>query len=131
MSEESVAESGPESVHVDASPAVRWRGLIDRQRSSGRTVSAFCRDNGITPSSLYAWRRRLAGGDGGTGAGKFVEVKPTMAGGRSGPVMDDDGPADASSSIELRLGGGRYLLLRRGFDRRLLLDLLDALETRP
>jgi hypothetical protein len=62
MSEESVAGSEPAFGHVGENPAARWRGLIDRQRSSGQAVSAFCREQGITPSSLYAWRRRLAGG---------------------------------------------------------------------
>ena len=134
MSEPAFAESKPESGHVDENPATRWRQIIERQRSSGQGVSAFCRDNGIKPSSFFAWRRRLAGGDTGTGVGKFIEVKTSAARGKPLPssVKDDDGlAADASSSIELRLVCGHRLLVRRGFDRQLLLDLLDVLETCP
>ena len=41
-----------------------WRGLIAAQGASGLSVSAFCRREGISPSSFYRWRRILAGLDG-------------------------------------------------------------------
>jgi len=134
MIQESVVEleSGSGSVDAVEDLAARWRQIIERQKSSGQTVSAFCRDGGIKPSSFFAWRRRLAGEV--PGARKFVEVTASAAsaGGKSSRRSgDDDGPADASSSIELCLGGGRRLRVRRGFDRELLLELLSVLESCP
>jgi antitoxin component of MazEF toxin-antitoxin module len=37
-------------------------------------------------------------------------------------------PATASSAIELRLSNGRCVLVRAGFERQTLLELLAALE---
>ena len=37
-----------------------WRDTISRQRSSGQSIAEFCRRQGISPPSFYAWRRRLA-----------------------------------------------------------------------
>lgn len=91
----------------------KWRGLVERQRSSGLSVAKFCARHGIAVPSLYAWRRRLAS------APVFVEAKLT-------------GKAEARSGgmIEVRLGGGRRLLVRReNFDRELLLEVVAALES--
>jgi hypothetical protein len=65
---------------------------------------------------MFAWRRRLAGG-----AAMFKSVKVIEE-----PVVHSSADA-GESSIELRLPGRRRLIVRRGFDRRLLLDLLDVL----
>jgi len=112
-----VLESGQRRVKKDA--ATRWRKLVDDQRASGLPVSTFCRERGIAQSSLFAWRRRLSRAQ----TRKFVEVKATA--GESTSSMADGGHG---GSVELSLGGDRRLILRRGFDRELLRDLLDALE---
>lgn len=36
-----------------------WRELVARQGQSGLSVAAFCQLEGISPCSLYAWRKRL------------------------------------------------------------------------
>lgn len=93
----------------------KWRELVERQRSSGLSVAAFCARHGIAVPSLYAWRRRLAA------APVFVEAKVA---GTSGP--------QSSGMIEVRLRGGRRLLVRReGFDRELLVEVVAALESLP
>ena len=91
----------------------KWRELVERQRSSGLSVAAFCARHGIAVPSLYAWRRRLAA------TPAFVEAK--VAGAPGTP---------ASGVVEVRLRGGRRLLVRReNFDRELLLDVVAALES--
>lgn len=103
--------------------STRWRKLLEDQRASGLPISAFCRERGIAASSLFAWRRRLA-----DGASMFKPVKmvvtpgPTVRGGGAG-----DGGGDAA--IELYLPGERRLIVRRGFDRQLLLDVIHAMES--
>jgi len=37
----------------------QWADWIDRQASSGLTVSDFCQQHSLGPASFYAWRRRL------------------------------------------------------------------------
>jgi len=89
--------------------------LVERQRSSGLSVPAFCARYGIAAPSLYAWRRRLAA------APAFVEAKVAGVVG-----------TQASGVIEVRLRGGRRLLVRReGFDRELLVEVVAALESFP
>jgi transposase-like protein len=99
-------------MNIPESPArQKWREIIRRQQSSGLGVAEFCRDNMIPPSSFFGWRRKL----GHAQAAAFVEatVAPRPAG------------------IEIRLRGGRRLLLRRGFDRELLAEAVAVLETIP
>jgi transposase-like protein len=137
-----------------AAAAARWRRLVEDHRVSGLPVSAFCRDRGISQSSLFAWRRRLAAAQrGGETAGKFLEVTSAAVAVESKPraaaaaadhaaADEDDASFVAESSVaaataisgeasfvELRLPGERRLIVRRGFDRQLLLDLVNVLES--
>lgn len=88
----------------------QWRKIFQEQRASGLAVAAFCRRAKLPPASFYTWRRKLRDAVG------FAEVKiaPEQAGETSG--------------IELRLPGQRCIVVRPGFDRQTLLDLLAALE---
>ena len=93
-----------------------WRRIVDGQRPSGLTVAAYCRDRGIKDSAFYAWKRRLRSSAKPHDLPKpaFVEVKP------SNP--------SATGAIEICLPGERRLLVRRGFDHGLLIDLVHTLE---
>ena len=94
-----------------------WRQLIDEQRSSGLTVAAYCRDRGIKDSAFYAWKRRLRSPakPNRSSAPAFVEVKPQKT--------------SVSEAIEICLHGERRLLVRSGFDRDLLIEVVRALES--
>lgn len=37
-----------------------WTELIARHKQSGKTVEAFCQENGVGSPAFYAWRKRLA-----------------------------------------------------------------------
>jgi transposase-like protein len=94
-----------------------WRRIIDGQQTSGLTVAAYCLERGITQGSFFLWKRRLRSPakSNRSSAPAFVEVKPTKT--------------SASEAIEICLSGGRRLLVRRGFDRDLLIELVRALES--
>jgi len=92
--------------------ADQWRRLIEQHERSGLTVTAFCERAGVSQASFYGWRRKLQ--DGVT----FAEVTLSTA-----------APSDGGG-IELRLPDRRCVVVRPGFDRRTLLDLLDTLESR-
>jgi hypothetical protein len=93
-----------------------WRQIIDGQRDSGLTVAAYCLERGITQGSFYTWKRRLRSPAKRNRLPKpaFVEVTP--------PRMRTTG------AIEICLRGERRLLVRRGFDHDLLIDLMRSLE---
>ncbi len=88
----------------------RWRRVVAQQQASGLSIAAFCRRAKVPPASFYFWRRKLRG------TVRFAEVQIAPE------------PAGETREIELRLPGQRCVVIRAGFDRQTLLDLLAALE---
>jgi hypothetical protein len=107
--------------------ATRWRKLIEQHRDSGLSVSVYCRERGISAASLFAWRRRLSRGAEHFKPVQFLTESKQRSADDADPVAIE---LPAASFIELCLQGQRRLIVRRGFDRGLLLALLDALESR-
>lgn len=90
----------------------KWSRIIEQQRASGLTVARFCAERRIPASSFFPWRKRL----GGTPTSPaFVEAK----------VRD---PTDGSGVV-IELPGGRRVIVSRGSDRDLLLEVIGALES--
>ena len=124
----------PEKKPTKEPAAARWRKLIEQQGDSGLGVSAYCRERGLSATSMFAWKRRLrpAGERPVVQMYKPVTVVPEALG-RS---TEQPEPSDLAP-IELRLCSGccggrspeRHLIVRRGFDRQLLIDLVQALES--
>jgi transposase-like protein len=79
------------------------------------SVAAFCRRAGVSPPSFYAWRTKLRKET------AFVEVKVAQEE-RSSVA------ASGASGIELQLPRRRCIVVRRGFDRQTLVELLGILE---
>ena len=101
--------------------SARWRKLLEDQRASGLPISAFCRERGIAAASLFAWRRRLTSGESMFKAVKIAAMPE--------PARRCGGDYGGEGVIELHLTGERRLMLRRGFDRDLLVDVIRALES--
>jgi transposase-like protein len=38
----------------------QWRSWLEEQPATGLSITAFCRDRGISQNSFYVWRRKLA-----------------------------------------------------------------------
>jgi hypothetical protein len=104
-----------------AEAEAKWRGLISEQEQSGKAVAEFCRERGIAASKLYSWKRRCVGEKAGSG---FVRL-------RAAPAVKTEPVATAGSGIEVRLVGGRSLVVESGFDASHLRALLAVLESRP
>lgn len=51
-----------------------WPGVLQAHADSGLSVTAFCRQQGISPSLLYRWRQRCQ--PGATTEKAFVELHP-------------------------------------------------------
>jgi transposase-like protein len=91
----------------------QWRQIISGHPASGLSIASYCRSQGISQPSFFAWRRRLAD-EGGVG---FVELTAKATEQGSG-----------CEGVEICLQGQRRLLVRRGFDRDLLIELVRVLE---
>jgi transposase-like protein len=98
--------------------ADQWQQVISEHATSGLSIAAYCRSWGISQPSFFVWRRRLAGAGvkASPSAASFVEVKA--------PASE----VKAAGRIDVRLGGGRWLRVRKGFDRGLLVELVRVLE---
>jgi transposase-like protein len=106
------------------SPATRerWRRIIEQQKRSGLSIARFCREQGVAESSLFTWKRRLAGDTQAAAGAAFVLLKPAPAPEGETPLRSLDG------AIELHLGQGRRLVLRPGFDPATLAAALAVLR---
>jgi len=103
----------------DADKERYWRGVLDRQATSGLGVRSFCRRERLSEASFYAWRRTIGERDRASiPASAFLPVVV------SGEVPPDRG------SIWLELAGGRVLRLPGTISAERLADLVVALEAR-
>lgn len=64
---------------------LHWRGVLQRQASSGLSVAAFCRQESVSAPSLYMWRRKLAQRDATTEGG--AESPSRNGAGSIGPLL--------------------------------------------
>ncbi len=81
----------------------QWKDILERFDSSGLSVKAFCGAESISTASYYRWRQRL---------GKVGERAQAI----EGASFIELGPLEGRPAwdIELELGGGLVLRLRRG-----------------
>ncbi len=93
----------------------KWRGLVAEQNRSGQCVAAFCRERGLCAPHFFAWKKKLSQ----AAAQKFVAVQVVEA---SQPVP--------SQALEIRLAGGRVVMVEPGFDAGHLRAVLATLEAR-
>jgi transposase-like protein len=92
---------------------------LDALEDSGQSLTDFARQWGINDRRLRRWQRRLGREGSPDGRGELV---PAF---RAVEVVVDE-PA-LGSGVELVLRGGHRIALQRGFDARVLEDLLRAL----
>jgi hypothetical protein len=96
-----------------------WRRLIREQERSGASIKAFCRSQGVSQPSYFAWRKKLT-------PGKRVNARPGFVAVQVVPKT-----VARSGSIEIMLDHGRRVRVESGFDRQLLSDVLAVLEEQP
>ena len=94
-----------------------WQEVIERWRASGQSVAAFCRAEGVSQGTFYAWRKRL----GGPRRLAFVPVR----------IVADARPEPVAATIEIALADGRVVRVRPGFDAATLGRVLAVAEGRP
>jgi len=93
-----------------------WREVIRDQAASGLSISAFCREQEVSPASFFSWRRRLAAEGREEGAGKFVSIELAP------PESQARQP-----TFEVALPNGLRVHVPPQFDADALRELLDVL----
>jgi hypothetical protein len=112
-----------------------WRLLIEAQALSGLGVEEYCRQQRLTPSCFYRWRRFLAGAAGGTSPWANQKRRRSRAiDGFAAVRVVEDKSGERSlpgEPIRLLLAGGRELILPVSMPAQRLAELLMALESKP
>jgi transposase len=123
----------------DRAKEQHWRRHVAAWRRSGQSIRAYCRAEGLSEPSFYAWRRLLAERrrrtqperveDGralftGQSAAAAPSVSPFV------PVrlVEDAAPLAA---VEVVLRGGRVVRVAAGFAAKTLREVVAALEDLP
>lgn len=113
-----------------------WRGMVQRHRTSGKSVRAFCEEQGLSEPSFYGWRSELARRD-------LQAARTKIAGRRASsallPVQIVGAASLAASGetslaaacIEIVLRDNLRLRIGPAFQAEALARLLDVLEARP
>jgi len=103
---------------IEAKPAKskadEWAELIAAQQRSGMSVKQFCKEEGLTEYSFYAWRKRLQE----RGPVRFALVE------RNARQQE----RQAEAVLELVLGTGERLRIGAGVDSATLRAVLDILR---
>ncbi|MBO9471629.1 IS66 family insertion sequence element accessory protein TnpB [Endozoicomonas sp. G2_2] len=81
----------------------QWQQLIDAQAASGQSQVAFCAERGLSKSSFQHWKRRL----------RTSQAPVSTPSALFAPLADEPGNTDSGWTIELDLGDGVCLRLRR------------------
>jgi hypothetical protein len=105
----------------------RWARLLEEQALSGLSVAEWCRRSGAHTTTFFEWRRKLGGERLSTAGPQWLAVSPAE-------------PHDATQAVPVGVASDAGLLTLRvgrvaidicsGFDRELLRDALDVLESR-
>ncbi|MGA3327811.1 MAG: hypothetical protein ABSF45_25405 [Terriglobia bacterium] len=100
-----------------------WQKIIPEAVRSGISIREFCRQRRLKESQFYWWQRRLK-----AGRGEGVRRRTGGQGGVASFALVSDEAGATDAGIELVLGGGRRLRIRRGVDEATLRVVLAALE---
>ena len=57
-----------------------WLDRLDRFEQAGQTITQFCQDEGVSPSTFFQWRKKLKSAGNRTGGNAFqpVQLTPPM-----------------------------------------------------
>ena len=108
---------------VDPRKHQRWQRTIGEAARSGLSIREFCRRRKLTVSQFYWWQRRLK-----MDVRKGASRRPDGNQGQASFALVSDEPVATDAGIELVLGDGRRLRIRKGVDGETLRAVLAAME---
>ena len=93
-----------------------WQMAVETWRSSGLSVRDFCKQEGLSASALYSWRKKLAGSD------EAVEMASSPA------FIEVTMPEDKPAPLELVLISGNILRIDTAVGSVTLTNVFSALR---
>ncbi len=97
-----------------------WQMAIEIWQDSGMSVSKFCEAEGLSESSFYIWRKKLAQSDDAE-TGKQKKLSPSA-------FIEVAMPKNDSAALELILSSGSTLRISSGADSKTLHDVVSVLQ---
>jgi hypothetical protein len=105
---------------IQSKKQAKWRSLVTEQEASGQSIAVFCRVRELHESLFYYWKKRLKQ----AATSPFVEVQVAKP-----PLRPRHSSSAPESTIEVRLGNGRSLMVAPEFDASHLRALLAVVES--
>lgn len=115
------------TIHAESRPSSRsdlaawYVAALEEQEGSGLSVAEYADEIGVTPTTLYNWRRRLESrppGPQGEAAG-LVRVQ----------MCRNVDQAVTPAALVVRVGNDRAVEIPPGFDAENLVRVIEVLET--
>ena len=106
----------------DREKARYWQRIIREAAQSGMSIREFCRRHRLKESQFYWWQHKLK-------AGRQERMR-RQGGNRAEAsfALVSNEPEGTDAGIELVLGDGRWLRIRKGVDEETLRAVLAAVE---
>jgi transposase-like protein len=111
---------------ADETTQAQWRQRIAAAARSGRSIRAFCREQGVTEGQFYAWRRRLNRKAQGA-APQRIRAAAEMTG-ATFALVHEATTTPEPAGVELVWTDGRRLRIGPGVDAMTLRTVLAVLE---
>ena len=100
-----------------------WQRTIREAARSGMSIREFCRQRRLKERQLYWWQHKLKVGH------QTLSIRgPGVNGEAASFTLVSNEPEGSDAGIELVLGDGRRLRIRRGVDEETLRAVLAAVE---
>jgi transposase-like protein len=107
----------------DVEKARYWQRTIREAARSGKSIREFCRQHRLKESQFYWWQHKLkVGRQERSTRGPGVKREPASF------ALVSNEPEGTDAGIELVLGDGRRLRIRKGVDEETLRSVLAAVE---
>lgn len=100
------------------------REVLAAWERSGEPASVFARRHGLSPYRLLRWKGRLR--DSGRRSRPVFHPVRVVDSGVPTPTLGTEG----AGALELIVGGSLRIVIRRGFDPDVLLELVRVMESR-
>ena len=97
-----------------------WQMAIETWQASGMSVSKFCETEGLSESSFYIWRKKLAQVDNAE-TDKQKKLSPSA-------FIEVAIPEDNPAALELILSSGNTLRISSGADSTTLNNVISVLK---
>ena len=101
-----------------------WREVLNRWQQSGLSIAQFCRDQEISESGLYTWRKKLSL----THSGTEPHTEPRSSKPSGSPFVQVDMPSATHSQLTLELASGHTLHIAGRVDTDALAKVIGALQ---